>query len=236
MGILSNLLRSYGQDEKTSDSATKPPQASTPAVGNQSTNTVATSTPDSSAPLSQPLPVTTVSPAGIDRSNPRHRIVRQLSLYFAGCTFFTLSVLVTRRAVARRMALAKLQHFTPSNYRPKLKDTNGAVEAAEAFGLATINVASFAMVFTGGTMFALDIVDMDDLRDKFRRRMGFDQSDNSDVSADQEVEEWVKSFLDNKDGGDSKSITESLTALVGALASKEEEKLKKESDEDAKSE
>lgn len=135
------------------------------------------------------------------------------------------------------MAVTKPSTFTPSNFRSKAaKDTNGAIEAAEALGLATINVGSLAMVFTGGTMFALDIADMDDLRQKFRQRMGFDQSDNNDANADKEVEEWVKSILDNKEGGDNKSIAEGLTALVGVLASKEEEKLKKKADEDAEKE
>ena len=83
------------------------------------------------------------------------------------------------------------------------------------------------MMLTGGAMFALDITDMNDLRTKFKARMGFDQSDNSQANADQEIEEWVREILDKKEGEDSKSITEGLTALVGVLAGKEEDRLEK---------
>ncbi|GAB7353503.1 hypothetical protein MBLNU459_g3950t1 [Dothideomycetes sp. NU459] len=232
MGILSNFLRPYAQDEKAANAAGQLPQPPVVALDSQAANTVATPA-ESTSSTPPPKPATTASRAGIDRSNPRHRAVRQLTLYFAGCTFFTLSVLVTRRAVLRKLAVPRPALFTPSNARPK--DANGAVEAAEALGLATINVTSLAIMLTGGTMFALDIADMDDLRTKFKHRMGFDQSDSNDLNADKEVEEWVKNILDNKQG-DNKGIAEGLTALVGVLASREEEKLKRVAEENGQKE
>lgn len=223
MGILSNFLKPYAQDEPAADAAAQSPQTPATALGNHAVNTEATPAPKTSA--TPPPRSFTPSPSGIDRSNPRHRAVRQLSLYFAGCTFFALSVLVTRRSIARKLAITKPLTFTPSNFRPK--NPNGAIEAAEALGLATLNVGALAIVFTGGTMFALDIADMDDLRTKFRHRMGFDQSDNGSAEGDKDVEEWVRSILDNKDGKDNKSIAESLTALVSVMANKEEEDKKR---------
>ena len=76
-------------------------------------------------------------------------------------------------------------------------------------------------------MFAFDITDSEDLRQKVRHRMGFDRIPPNEEEADKEMEELVKQFLDKKDGGDNKSIAEGLTALVGALAGKEEERLER---------
>lgn len=71
-------------------------------------------------------------------------------------------------------------------------------------------------------MFALDVVNAEDLREKYKRRMGF--TDNWEQGADEEIEEWVKGVLGKNESGDYKGVAESLTALVGALAGKEEDK------------
>jgi len=73
-------------------------------------------------------------------------------------------------------------------------------------------------------MYALDVVNTADLRRKYLQRQGF--LDSTGGSADDEIEEWVKSVLDKKDVGDYKGVTEGLTALVGVLAGKEEDKEK----------
>ncbi|KAF1344843.1 hypothetical protein BDV97DRAFT_266136, partial [Delphinella strobiligena] len=119
------------------------------------------------------------------------RTIKQLSIYFGGATFLAASVLVTRRAISRKHVSTIPKFYTPSNYKPT--DANGAVEAAEAFALATINVTSLAIMLTGGSMFALDVVNAEDLREKYKRRMGF--TDNWEQGADEEIEEWVKGVL-----------------------------------------
>lgn len=73
-------------------------------------------------------------------------------------------------------------------------------------------------------MFALDVVNAEDLRAKYKRHMGF--GDNFEQTADAEIEEWVRGVLEKKDGGDYKGVAEGLTALVGVLAGKEEDKEK----------
>lgn len=212
MGILSNLLQKYSAEEDASktDQTTPPTQQAISQSQSQPQNGLLSI----DAELQEKM-----------RTNPRARAVRQLSLFAAGATFFGLSMLVTRRAIARKVLATTPRQFTPSNFQPK--DANGAVEAAEAFGLATLNVTSAAMMLTGGAMFAFDITDSEDLRQKVRHRMGFDRIPPNEEEADKEMEELVKQFLDKKDGGDNKSIAEGLTALVGALAGKEEERLER---------
>lgn len=47
---------------------------------------------------------------------------------------------------------------------------NGAGDAFEALSLATLNVCSFAMMATGGVLYALDINSVEDMRRYVRRR------------------------------------------------------------------
>jgi hypothetical protein len=159
------------------------------------------------------------------RTNPRARAVRQLSLFFAGATFFGLSLLVTRRAVARKLLADAPRQFTPSNYKPT--NVNGGVEAAQAFVLATANVTSAGMMATGFMMYALDVTDTEDMRAKFRKAWGFERTALEEAEQDEEMEKMVKEFLDKKEGGDNKGMAEGLAGLVAAMAAKEEEKLAK---------
>lgn len=229
MGILSNFLKSYSEppQQQAPPPATLPPQTTGSSLIKADEQASAGSSNDASV-----IPATSVfdrtSPATsaseIERKtlyqNPRARTIKQVSLFLAGATFLTASTLITRRAITRKFATIKPKFYTPSNFKPT--DANGAVEAAEAFALATINVGSLAMMLVGGSMFALDVVDAEDLREKYKAKMGF--QDNLDQTADAEIEEWVKGVLDKKDSGDYRGMTEGLTALVGVLAGKEEDK------------
>lgn len=71
-------------------------------------------------------------------------------------------------------------------------------------------------------MFALDVVSAEDLRRRYKAKMGF--VDNAEQGADEEIEEWVRGVLGKRDEGDYKGVAEGLTALVGVLAGKEEDK------------
>lgn len=70
------------------------------------------------------------------------------------------------------------------------------MEAFEALNIATINVASLAMMMTGGMLWAFDISTMDDLRTKLRGSLGFE---GSVKDAEEEFEEWLASTLARKD-------------------------------------
>lgn len=71
--------------------------------------------------------------------------------------------------------------------------------AAEALGLATINTVSVFMAAIGAGSIYFDIADIEDLREKVRRGIGFDVY-GGEADADKEMEEWVAEVLSRKDG------------------------------------
>lgn len=73
------------------------------------------------------------------------------------------------------------------------------MEAFEALNIATINVASIAMMVTGGLLWAFDISNMEDARIKIRAGLGFDGSGTSAADAEEEFEEWLATTLARKD-------------------------------------
>lgn len=221
MGILSNLLTQYsGGDDKA-----KADQTVSPAPQVQQALSQAIGQSPSQSPKQNGLLSVDDELREKMRTNPRARAVRQLSLFFAGATFFGLSLVVTRRAVARKLLASAPKQFTPSNFQPK--DVNGGVEAAQAFALATLNVTSAAMMATGGMMYALDVTDTEDMRSKFRKAWGFERTPEEEAEQDEEMEAMVREFMDKKEGGDNKGMAEGLAGLVAAMAAREEERLAK---------
>lgn len=104
-----------------------------------------------------------------------------------------VSSLITRKALARRLKVTYPRFFQPSNQR--FVEIDGATEAAEALALATINVASAGLMITGGTLWALNISNMEDMRQKFGTRFRPDGT-RIDVNAEKEAEKWISSVLE----------------------------------------
>ncbi|KAL4884806.1 hypothetical protein BJY04DRAFT_205817 [Aspergillus karnatakaensis] len=117
-------------------------------------------------------------------------------LFFGGALFFTLSLLTTRRALVRRFNAMIPPYYTSSIYhKPKV---NGGGEAFEALHLATINVLSFAMMASGGVLWAMGVNSLDDMRSYVRKRMleGHDHSlGEADKVVEKDLEEWVAKYL-----------------------------------------
>ncbi|KAI9841640.1 MAG: hypothetical protein M1837_000487 [Sclerophora amabilis] len=133
-------------------------------------------------------------------TSPRSR--KQLGLFFAGAGFFTLSTLITRRSLVRRYKASIPSFYQPST-RPNA-NVDGAMEAFQALNIATINVASAAMMVTGGALWAMDISSMDDLRRKVRGGLGVDGTGRSEQDAEEEFEEWLATVLARKDDKERK--------------------------------
>jgi len=127
--------------------------------------------------------------------SPRSR--KQLGLFLAGASFFAFSTLITRRSIVRRYK-ATLPKFYQQSNRPST-DVNGAMEAFEALNIATINVTGFAMMITGGCLWAFDISSMGDLRRRIRGGLGVDGTGRSEVDAEEEMEEWLATVLARKE-------------------------------------
>lgn len=159
-------------------------------------------------------PLNQIAPKRID---PAHRARRQNALLYGGLAFTALSILITRRSLHRKKLAAVPKQFTPSNHHidppPAAQmEINGALEAAEALGLATMNVFSMAMASTGALMTWFDIADIEDLRGAVRRGAGWDVYGGEGGSqADKEIEGWVAESLALKGGKEgTKGILEGL--------------------------
>ncbi|KAI9778272.1 MAG: hypothetical protein M1839_008296 [Geoglossum umbratile] len=131
-------------------------------------------------------PPTEGPPPGLNRSR------KQFGLFLAGAGFVALSTLITRRSLVRRYKSSIPTFYQPNN-RPN--SVNGAMEAFEALNIATINVTSFAVMATGGMLYAFDISSLADLRRKVRGGLGVD---GTEKDAEEEFEGWLASVLARK--------------------------------------
>lgn len=120
-------------------------------------------------------------------------------MFLTGAACLTISSIITRRALARHYRIAFPKFFQPSNQQ--LVEIDGATYAIEALSIATINVASVGLLATGGALWALDISNMDDMRQRFGTRFKADGT-RIDVDAEKEAEKWISSVLEmmKKDG------------------------------------
>ncbi|TKA69979.1 hypothetical protein B0A55_08072 [Friedmanniomyces simplex] len=145
------------------------------------------------------------------RINAAHRQRRQDALLYGGVLFTLLSLLITRRSLQRKK-LPFPKTFEASNAPPPKSD--GAMDAAEALGLATLSTLSIAMLAAGAGSKWFDIADIEDLRDGVRRGVGFDVY-GGDSEADKEMEGWIADVLSRKDGegGLKESIASKLKEL-----------------------
>ena len=125
-------------------------------------------------------------------TNSRSR--KQLTFYFAGATFFTLSTLITRRAVHRKQLWPTPRFYTPSNSPPPVP-INGTVMAVEALQLATVNVLSFMMMLTGGFAWAFDISSVEEARTRIPVRKGRGVGAEREKGEDYEDEDALREWL-----------------------------------------
>jgi hypothetical protein len=111
-----------------------------------------------------------------------------------------LSSLVTRRAVARRYHSIRPPFFHPSNEAPVVT-FNGPLEAAQALGLASLNVFSFSILMTGGMFWAFDISSVKEWRDRTRKKLGYEDTVAAEQISDggKTPDEWMVAVLDAED-------------------------------------
>lgn len=147
------------------------------------------------------------------RLSPAARSRRQNGLFFGGIAFAALAVLVSRRAVSRKL-LSAGKLTAAGNNDAKVA---GGLDAAEALGLATLNVVGFGMAAAGAIAKIFDVADIEDLRAGVRRGVGFDVYGGNE-KADKELEEWVAEVLSRKDGGGLKDGLASRLAELEKLA------------------
>ncbi|KAL8729717.1 MAG: hypothetical protein Q9166_004545 [cf. Caloplaca sp. 2 TL-2023] len=124
---------------------------------------------------------------------PRSR--RQFSLFLFGATCVGLSIFSTRRALVRRY-IATVPDFYQQSNAPPREAISLQKEAAEALKIATINVLSFAAMFTGGTLWAFDVSGISELRERVRAmKKQREVKGGINVEQDKAVEREFEDFL-----------------------------------------
>jgi hypothetical protein len=143
---------------------------------------------------------------------------RQDGLLFGGVAFTLLSLFITRRALAKKS-------FASAANPDAASKVDGPLEAAQALGLATLNVFAFAMAGIGGVMKYFDVADIEDLREGYRRALGYDVH-SGESAADKEIEGWIADVLARRDGTGNlrEGVAEKILELE--LQRKKEEELK----------
>ena len=98
-------------------------------------------------------------------------------------------------------------HFH-SNQHPPVNPPSGPMEALEALNLATLNITAAALTLIGGTLFALDVCTVEELRRRFRGEDGLGgdllgeewrELKKKEKEAEEEFEEWMVSVLARKE-------------------------------------
>lgn len=126
---------------------------------------------------------------------------RNKIIFGAGLGFIALSILSTRRSLARRRLASQAKFFSdqPGHHEQQSKQVSGALEAVEALNIATINVLSVAMTLTGATLWYLDINSLRDARILIRGGLGVDGTGRTEEEANEEIEEVIAGILARKD-------------------------------------
>jgi hypothetical protein len=107
----------------------------------------------------------------------------------AGTAFVTISSIITRRAVYRRLQWSKPTFFQQNTGHPEQK-INGSLEALEALSVATVNLFSWTLFYAGGLLWAFDIGSLEEMRSKLRVRLGITEIEQKD--SQEIVGAWVK--------------------------------------------
>ncbi|KLJ13853.1 hypothetical protein EMPG_11235 [Blastomyces silverae] len=134
----------------------------------------------------------------------KSRIPNSTKLLVGGTAFLILSSLITRRALLRKRISSLPPTYTSAPFHQP--PVNGALEALEALNIATINVASVAMMGVGVGMYAFDINTMEDLRRKVRGGLGIDGTGRSEQDVEEELEEWVVTVMNRKTEKEKKGV------------------------------
>ena len=149
-------------------------------------------------------------PASTKSSLFSTRSGRQFSVFLAGAAFVSLSILTTRRAIRRRHVIP--QYYQQSNAPPQ-ENINLRTEAFAALQIATLNVMSFAVLATGGSLWAFDISTLGELRQKLRRL--------------KEEKQGKRSFEANDDGRSDAAVEKEFGELLAPTLARRKQREKK---------
>lgn len=121
------------------------------------------------------------------------RAMKQFGFFAAGAGFMAASVAVTRRSVVLRR-LETIPKFYSSNRNKLIVDSSDrSLMAAEALGLATLNVMSFGVMLVGGIAWAFDLSSVEELR--MRSQAAVQKSGIVNPEDEEQMEQMMNDLL-----------------------------------------
>ncbi|KAM3436521.1 hypothetical protein MY4824_004296 [Beauveria thailandica] len=176
MGFLAKLLAPHvvGTPPPASPSPSPSAHTTSPSSSSSSSSSPQSPTVVAAAAATAAARSPTAATAEIDTSSTAHlsplqRQAKQLSLFLLGASFLSASALITRRAVLRRQAEFVPRFFHYSRLAPGSVDSAARSSlAAQALGLATLNVAAFGVLLVGGTAWGFDLCSVAELQARTR--------------------------------------------------------------------
>ncbi|KAF2674886.1 hypothetical protein BT63DRAFT_22889 [Microthyrium microscopicum] len=127
--------------------------------------------------------------ADVDANSPAARSKKQMRTMIAGAYFVIISAFITRRAIRRRIKWAKPTYFRQNMHHPEEK-FDGGLEAVEAFSVATVNVFSWGIFFTGGWMWATNTSGLEEMRQRLRLKLNLSEDDQR--GSQNVVRSWIE--------------------------------------------
>ncbi|KAG6251267.1 hypothetical protein E4U23_000814 [Claviceps purpurea] len=125
---------------------------------------------------------------------PFQRQARQLGLFFAGAGLLAASVAVSRRSVLRRKLESFPRFYSGNLVVYKMDFGERSLLAAQALSYATLNVASFGVMLTGGISWAFDLCGLRDLQ--ARTRVKLEHQGTVSAEDEEEMEKMMVTILD----------------------------------------
>ncbi|KAM3436602.1 hypothetical protein NHJ13734_005018 [Beauveria thailandica] len=193
MGFLAKLLAPHVVGTPPPASPSPSPSAHTTSPSSSSSSSPSPQSPTVAAAAAARSP--TAATAEIDTSSTAHlsplqRQAKQLSLFLLGASFLSASALITRRAVLRRQAEFVPRFFHYSRLAPGSVDSAARSSlAAQALGLATLNVAAFGVLLVGGTAWGFDLCSVAELQARTRMAVRRSTGGGGDVLREEEERE-----------------------------------------------
>ncbi|KAM0508174.1 hypothetical protein ACHAP8_000384 [Fusarium lateritium] len=164
MPILASLVSSWLGVPVASDNKTTPQTQEGTALSRQTSPKTGSIIAETPTPQSARAP-----PSSTISAHPQstwERSFRQMGLLLTGAGFLAASVAVSRRSVLR-MRKDSFPKFYYSNRNPVTVDMGErSFLAAQALGLATLNVMSFGVMLVGGISWSFDLASVEELRER----------------------------------------------------------------------
>ncbi|KAM0252425.1 hypothetical protein ACHAP5_001072 [Fusarium lateritium] len=167
MPILASLVSSW-LGVSTSDNAPTTPEKleeTTPVP--QTPSTALSISSEAPNPATSSSPILQQTSTIVARPEPSwNRSLKQFGLLLSGAGFLAASVAVSRRSVLRMRRSSMPKFYSSNRHLAKFDAEDRSFLAAQALGLATLNVMSFGVLLVGGISWAYDLSSIEELKQR----------------------------------------------------------------------